>query len=243
VTSSGFLYGAAHCLNTLNAREIQAFAASIMRVDVAGSTAGELALGWTIGKVLWLTVGRWALQPLRSAFTKWERARIKPALILSGGSLAALLGDQYYCLQALREITTEEITRLFAEAASGAQMERHRRIQNVIRVGRAYGDVQFNCRTKAGGAVNDSSSCKLALREFVDTVKSTGMRRELAQYERDLEATRQGGGDKDAARTVLHCGMDQSSVQGSVGTLKSLEQIYKMTLSVLIPVVREQAEY
>jgi hypothetical protein len=228
LNSSGFLYGAAHCLNTVDSREIEKFARIILVVDYWSSGVTELVSGSVLSSLLSRPVAWWVLHPLKLALSKLELGRLRPALILSSGSLSILLADEFNCRMALRELNETNISDL---VFSSRREEQEKRIQVVRSVANAYVRFQDSCRP-ASQKLNELDHCQSSLGDLVRVLKTTHFRRDLDMYKRDLKKAT----ESETLGTIRNCGDSQKIVLDHSRS-SDRSKTYLRILNRLIPLI------
>ena len=242
VTSSGFLYGAVHCLNTIEARELQKFAAAILSVDYEGSLAGQAALTWSFAKIAGLVVGAsktWVLQPLSHVFTKVAARWPKPNLVVAAGTGAILATDNFNCHRAAMQ-AREEGLQNYIEISSGEhghEPSLQERIFNTLKVARALRAERSACNTQEPS--NQNLACQHQRMELKAQIKATGFLRDLSFYKRDLSQSDEPRATSLLTQTLLQC--YGRPVQGSSSNRsETIAEDYRQILSVVIAAVEAQ---
>jgi hypothetical protein len=228
--SAGFLYGAAHCLNTVDSREIEKFASRILLADYWASGAVEVASGSAVSAILAKTVGWWVLRPLRRMLAGLNPTRFRPAIVLSAGSMAILLGDGFNCRRILADLDAENLAGI---GGSNEHGERQKRVRAAVEVAQAYDSFQTTCGAHASPDFVEPR-CASALKKLVATLTRTRFVQMLSDYRRDLAQV----SESELQRLARTCGqsVDRAFNDSSTG---KLHNIYLSVLRILIPAVEK----
>lgn len=192
LSSSGFLYGASHCLNTVNAREIQKFAAAVLIVDYQGTLASQVGLNFTLSRLITLVaapLSRWVVHPLGSVFAKISQRLPMPSKVVVGGAVGIAAFDTFNCHMSKMGQAEERMTRYLEETTknNNQTMAQKVRIGNTIKVARALRSANKACANdlfKTGR----NESCQQAVDALKTVIDETGFERELSSYKMDLES-------------------------------------------------------
>lgn len=251
VSSTGFLYGAIHCLNTTNSRDLQKFAGAILAVDYEGTLTTEVGSGFAIGKLAALIarpLSRWTLRPLQNFFS-WLKPKIKkPVLIVAGIPTTVILADNLACkmiqLEASQKAMAVEMN-LLTESTTESNHRRHIHIRrhNVIGLTRSFLEAKKKC--DAVSVSGELNHCSEQYAPFIDLIRRSGFHRELDDYRRDLflaqkdrETTIVQSATPRETRNLYYCSGGASGEQvprDKNGTL-DLQQAYLTMLELLIPI-------
>ena len=227
ISTTGFLYGAAHCLNTVNAREIQKFASAILIVDSEGTLTSQVALNWSMGRFIGLIAGpvnRWVLNPLSSVFSKAKTLITKPRLIVAGIPTSILLTDNLFCKlstmdssQAALAKFVENVTKERSE--TGSSIELKRRIQTTLELAQAF-------KVYRDGGPSDA---------FLKAVQTSAILKDIDLFEKDRRA------HSKASELSTHSSGNRCArpAQKLVGSATDLNADYVELLGILIPIVRD----
>ncbi|MBY0315695.1 MAG: hypothetical protein K2Q26_09260 [Bdellovibrionales bacterium] len=250
VSSTGFLYGAIHCLNTTNSRDLQKFAGAILAVDYEGTLTTEVGSGFVIGKLAALIarpISRWTLRPLQNFFS-WLKPKIKkPVLVVAGVPTTVILADNLACkmiqLEASQKALTAEMHHL-TESTAEASHRRHLPIRRhkVLGLTRSFLEAKKNC--DAVSVSGELHHCSEQYAPFIDLIRRSGFHRELNDYRRDLALAQK---DREAAilqsatprktRNLYYCtgGLSGDQVPRDKNGALDLQQAYLTMLELLIP--------
>jgi hypothetical protein len=227
VSTTGFLYGAAHCLNTVSAREIQKFASAILIVDSEGTLASQVALNWSLARLIGLIAGpvnRWVLNPLSPVFSKVKASITKPRLIVAGIPTSIVLTDNLFCRLSEMDSSHSALASFVSNATKEStgpesSLEFKRRIQMTLMTAQAFKD------HRDGGPKDD----------FIQTVQSSGFFRNIEALETDLRLLNKPNESLPRA-SGNSC---NRPVQKSGSAENDFKSDYVNLLAILIPVARD----
>ena len=192
LSSTGFLYGASHCLNTVNAREIQKFAAAVMIVDYEGTLSSQIGLNLSLSRLITLISGplsRWVLHPLGSAFAKISQRLPLPSKVIVGGAVGIIAFDGFNCHMAKMGQAEERMSRYLEETTQNNNqvLAQKVRIGNAIKVARALRTANKACANELlkNGRTEE---CQQAFDSLKTVIDQTNFEREIPLYKADLEA-------------------------------------------------------
>lgn len=227
ISTTGFLYGAAHCLNTVNAREIQKFASAILIVDSEGTLTSQVALNWSMGRLIGLIAGpvnRWVLNPLSSVFSKVKTLITKPRLIVAGIPTSIVLTDNLFCKLSTMDSSQAALATFVGNVTkdrteTGSSIELKRRIQTTLEIAQAF-------KVHRDGGPSE---------DFLKAVRASGFLRDIEAFEKDRLQLLKPSESSPRARSN-NC---VRPTQNSASSQSDLKADYIELLGILLPVLRD----
>ncbi len=233
ISSTGFFYAAAHCLNTVSAREIQRFASAILIVDYEGTLTSQVALNLSLAKLIGFIRGplnQWFWQPLTSVFARVQKRFGKPTLVIGGLSTGLIVGDHLACQFTRMEAAQANLAEYFKQNGQ-AEHSPSERLHIAFKLAQYFKTYQMACREISSG----ETPCQVAKQNFIAAVQRLNFYIQLSDYKNDLQQIRSvTKAAKDLERRLRVCGGVQNNES-------DLQQDYLDILEILIPVVEKLA--